>query len=109
MISKAKLVLIAALTVTGLAATPAFSQSFDEDEGTGNVLQSAYQSAAPAPAIRHARTRATSRNGLNALAMEPPRLQSRRAPLIQTPFESDDPAITGGGSVGYNELLRQEP
>jgi len=22
---------------------------------------------------------------------------------------SDDPALTGGGSVGYNQLLREEP
>jgi hypothetical protein len=24
------------------------------------------------------------------------------------PVDSDDPALTGGGSIGYNELLQQE-
>ena len=44
MTNKAKLALIAALAMTRLAATPAFGQSFDEDNGTGNVLPMAYQS-----------------------------------------------------------------
>ena len=108
MTKKAKLALIAALAVTRLAATPAFGQSFDEDDGTGNVWPTTYQSTAPEAAVRHASARATHRNGLDALAMEP-RPQSNFAPRIQTPVDSDDPAITGGGSVGYNELLREEP
>ena len=33
MTNKAKLALIAALALTRLAATPAFGQSFDEDDG----------------------------------------------------------------------------
>jgi hypothetical protein len=105
---KAKLALIAALAVTRLAATPAFGQSFDQDDGTGNVLPLAYQSTAPDPAARHAGTRAARRNGLDALAMER-RQRSNFAPRIQTPADSDDPAITGGGSVGYNQLLKEEP
>jgi len=109
MINKARLALIAALAVTGLAATPALGQSFDEDEGTGNVLQFSYQPTTPDTGIRHARAHAARRNGLNALAMEPRRLQSRSAPRVQAPFESDDPAITGGGSIGYNQLLKEEP
>ena len=111
MTNKAKLALIAALAVTRLAATPAFGQSFDEDDGTGNVLPFTYQSTATNAAdaaVRHAGARATHRNGLDAFAMEP-RPQSNFAPRIQTPVDSDDPAITGGGSVGYNELLREEP
>jgi hypothetical protein len=38
-----------------------------------------------------------------------PRRQSNFAPHIYMPADSDDPAITGGGSAGYNELLREEP
>ena len=60
MTNKAKLALIAALAVTRLAATPAFGQSFDEDDGTGNVLPFTYQSTAtnaPEAAVRSARRR----------------------------------------------------
>ena len=107
MTNKAKLALIAAIAVTRLAATPAFAQSFEAD-GTGNVLQMTYQSTAPDAAVRHSGARAARRNGLDAFAMEP-RPQSNFAPRIQTPVDSDDPASTGGGSVGYNQLLREEP
>ena len=108
MTKKAKLAFIAALALTRLAATPAFAQPFDEDDGTDNVLTFTSQSGAPVTAVRHASARATRRNGLDALAMEP-RRQSNFAPHIYMPADSDDPAITGGGSAGYNELLREEP
>ena len=36
MTKKAKLAFIAALALTRLAATPAFAEPFDEDDGTGN-------------------------------------------------------------------------
>ena len=107
MTNKAKLALIAAIAVTRLAATPAFAQSFEAD-GAGNVLQMTYQSTAQDAAVRHSGARAARRNGLDAFAMEP-RSQSNFAPRIQPPVDSDDPASTGGGSVGYNQLLREEP
>jgi hypothetical protein len=48
MTNKAKLALIAALAVTRLAATPAFGQSFDEGDRTGNVSPfTYYQSLTP--------------------------------------------------------------
>ena len=108
MTNKATLALIATLAVTSLAATPAFAQSFDEDDGTGNVLTLSAQSTAPHVAVRHASARTTHRNGLDAFAMEP-RRQSHFAPRVRTPVDSDDPAVTGGGSDGYNQLLREEP
>jgi hypothetical protein len=108
MINKVKVVLIAALAVTGLAATPAVAQSFDNDEGIGNVPPMTFQWAASDAAVRHAGVRANHRNGLGALAMEP-RPRSNFAPRIQTPVDSDDPALTGGGSIGYNQLLKEEP
>jgi hypothetical protein len=72
MINKAKLVLIAALTVTRFAATPAFGQSFDEDDGTGNALRFSYRQTAPDKAAsHHAPVHAARRNGMNSFAMEP--------------------------------------
>jgi hypothetical protein len=58
-------------------------------------------------AVRHAGARAARRNGLDAYAMER-RPQSNSAPRARMPVDSDDPALTGGGSIGYNELLQQE-
>jgi hypothetical protein len=81
--------------LTGIA-TPAFAQSFCTCEGTGNVLRFTnnpitYQNHAPAiPAI--------GQSGLLAFAMVPERPGA--------PFNSNDPTVTGGGSLGYNELLR---
>ena len=106
--TKAKLALIAALALTGLAASPAFAQSFDADDGTGNVLPFTSQSTAPGGAVRHASAHATGQNGRDAYAMEP-RPQSNSASRARTPVDSDDPAVTGGGSDGYNQLLREEP
>lgn len=108
MTSKAKLALIAAFALLRLASTPAFAQSFDEDNGTGNVLPYASQSTAPVAAVRHAGARASHRNGHSALAMEP-RSQSYFDPGIQGPVGSDGPTINGAGSAGYNELLKEEP
>ena len=65
------LVLIAALAVTRLAATPAFGQSFSRTYGTGNILPFSYEQIAPDVAVRHAGARAARRNGLDAYAMEP--------------------------------------
>ncbi|MGB9217068.1 MAG: hypothetical protein WCC42_17810, partial [Pseudolabrys sp.] len=71
MTNKATLALIAALAVTSLAATPAFAQSFDEDDGTGNVFPFSSQSIAPENASHHATVHAARRNGMNSFAMEP--------------------------------------
>ena len=82
------LITLAALSVI---ATPAFAQSFDPDNGTGNVLP--FSSGPTAP--QHSKI-AVRRSGLNAFAMVP------RTPSVSNP---NDPAATGGGSLGYNELL----
>lgn len=87
---------LATLTVLGVVATPAFAQSFCTCDGTGNVLKLTnnpitYQNKAPAIA-----TMAPS--GLGAFAM------AQRRP--GTLFNSNDPAAAGGGSIGYNETLR---
>ena len=52
MINKVRLALIGAVAVVGLAS-PAFAQSFDEDDGTGKVLPFSSQSIAPENASHH--------------------------------------------------------
>ncbi|MGA7390281.1 MAG: hypothetical protein WA322_04805 [Pseudolabrys sp.] len=81
------------LTVLGVFATPAFAQSFDPDTGTGNVLTFARTSVA-APQNEKI---AGGRRGLHSFAMVP---EPRSA------FNSESPQATGGGSLGYNEMLR---
>ena len=77
------------LAVMGLLtviATPAFAQSFDPDEGSGNALPFAYTS--------HVQGRVIARsNGEQAYAMAP------QKDISQDPYS---PANTGGGSEGYN-------
>ena len=83
------------LAVLTALATPAFAQSFCTCDGTGNVLKFAnnpitYQNQAPAiPAI--------GQSGLHAFAM---------VPGPSSAFNSNSPEATGGGSLGYNEMLR---
>ena len=104
MTNKAKLAIIVAIALTRVAATPAFGQSLDQND----VLSFSYQSAAPDAAARYAGARAARRNGLDTYAKDP-RPQWNFAPRARMPLDSDHPALTGGGSVGYNELLKQEP
>ena len=80
------------LAVLTAFATPAFAQSFDPDNGTGNVLSFSHKPTPPHKVITAARP-----SGLHSFAMVP---GSRPA------FNSDSPEATGGGSLGYNELLR---
>lgn len=90
---KKVLTILGALTVI---ATPAFAQSFCTCDGTGNVLKFTnspitYQNQPPAiPAI--------GEGGLHAFAMAPAHPGA--------PFNANDPAAAGGGSRGYNEMLR---
>jgi hypothetical protein len=107
MINRTKLILFAVAAVLRLAAAPAFAQSFDADEGTGNVLPISSQPVAAEIESHHAAAHTARRTGMDSYAMEP-RQQSNSAPHFRTPVDSDDPAFTGGGSIGYNELLQQE-
>jgi hypothetical protein len=101
MISLSKLALIAA--VTAAIATPAFAQSFDPEAGTGNALPFAYTPIAPQSgkfAVQQANHgKMTARqSGLHAFAM---------VPGTSSRGNSNDPALTGGGSSGYNQMLLQ--
>jgi len=80
------------LAVLTAFATPAFAQSFDPDNGTGNVLSFSHDSTAPHKVITAHRPR-----GLHSFAM---------SPGPNSAFNPDSPEATGGGSLGYNELLR---
>jgi hypothetical protein len=92
MISKWKVAAIIITTVAKMAiVSPAFAQSFDPDEGTGNVLMLNNQATVP-----HKQA-AVRRSGIDAFAM---------VPRVQAGVASEDPANTGGGSIGYNENLR---
>ncbi len=95
----AKLSFIGAVLAVGIAS-PAFAQSFDPEAGTGNVL--GFNSVQTAPQAQRATARPTRlaarRSGVNAFAMVP-------GAAGGTAY---DPAATGGGSVGYNQNIRNE-
>jgi hypothetical protein len=93
-------------------ASPAFAQAFDPEVGTGNVTPFSYTANAPRAdklAVRQGSqgkmaTRqssqgktANSRSGLHAFAMVPGGAQPG--------LNSNDPALTGGGRPGYNQML----
>ena len=103
---KSKLALIAAVAAV-IFASPALAQTINGGDETGNDSPYSYQPAASNAAVHHAGARAARRNGLDAYAMER-RLHANSAPRTRMPVDPDDPALTGGGSIGYNELLQQE-
>ena len=79
------------LAVLTAVATPAFAQSFDPDNGTGNVLPFSHKST------HDEGKTAIRQDGLRAYAT---------APFEGSIANSNAPAATGGGSPGYNEMLR---
>jgi hypothetical protein len=86
---KKYLTTLAMLTVF---ATPAFAQSFDPDTGTGNVLAFSHT-----PTAHQNGKIAGGRRGLHSFAM---------VPSSRSDFDSENSQATGGGSIGYNEMLR---
>jgi hypothetical protein len=96
------LAVIAAIAAAAVAL-PASAQSFDPEAGSGNVLSFSYgPTAAPNDtlAVRPAKPGkvAARQNGLHAFAM---------VPRGGTGGNANDPALTGGGSAGYNEMLQR--
>ena len=86
-----KLALIVAVAAVGIAS-PAFAEFFNAQEGTGE-LPFSYGSIAP-----HHGKIAVRQSGLHAFAS---------VPSPQGDPNPNDPALTGGGSVGYNQMLLQ--
>jgi len=82
-----KPLIAAALTV--FMASVSHAQSYDPDLGTGNSLSNNQSTILQ-------RNAANERNGLHAFAM---------VPHGKVGIQSDDPANTGGGSLGYNQML----
>lgn len=80
MIRKATLALIAVAAI----ASPALAQSWDPDNGTGNIV-TVFNGSAAQQATGH-------RSGRGAFAL--------------VPREAATPAIGGGYSSGYEELLK---
>ena len=83
------------LTIVGLLtviATPAFAQSYSHDFGTGNAIET--------PALEQQQAGRT--HAMSAFAQAP--VESTRSNAV---VDSDSAASTGGGSIGYNEELKQ--
>ena len=102
MTTLSKLALIAAIAAVGIAS-PASAQSFDPEAGSGNVLSFSYApSSAPNDQVAVRQTSqakvAGRQNGLHAFA---------RVPAGAAGGDANDPALTGGGSAGYNEMLQR--
>jgi hypothetical protein len=96
------LAVIATVAAAGIAS-PALAQSFDPEAGSGNIVPFSYAPIAAqndTVAVRqtsHAKI-AARQNGLHAFAM---------VPRSAAQGNANDPALTGGGSAGYNEMLQR--
>jgi hypothetical protein len=88
-----KTLIIAAL-VAGIA-TPAFAQSFDPDNGTGNIVWR------HAPAPQNVQVLPGGQTGDSAFASAPHMGAGTES------LKSGEVDHTGGGSIGYNENLKQ--
>jgi hypothetical protein len=84
--------LLTTLAVLTVIATPAFAQSFCTCDGTGNVLTFSHN-----PITLPNQSVAADESGLHSFAM---------VPSTRSASNSNDAAATGGGSLGYNEMLR---
>lgn len=98
MLTKSKIAVIAAVAALS-CASPALAQSFNRSDGTGNELPSYYDSQGGLHAgSEHMQSHiAVHRSSLNAFAS-----------VGRSGFASDEPSSTGGGSVGYNEMLQND-
>jgi hypothetical protein len=121
MINPSKLALIAVLVMS--AASPAFAQSFNKADGTGNELPFAYgpggtkptwtvppQNEQVAARPNSAGKVAVRQNGRNRFAVTG---TTGLYDYAAVPFGSgydaaNSPALTGGGSTGYNEMLLRD-
>ena len=94
MITKSKIAVIAAIAALSFAS-PALAQSFDNDFGTGNELPSYYDSQGGLHGGMPSAQFVANRGGMSAYAS-----------VGRSGFASE--SNTGGGSVGYNEMLKND-
>ncbi len=83
------------IIATGVSL-PAYAQSFDPDNGTGNLVAAV---TAPAPVVTGSVAR---HSGTDAYAMSARRKLNAEASYNAEPTGQDN----GTGSAGYNEMLR---
>ena len=83
--------LLTTFAVLTVIATPAFAQSFDPEAGTGNVLPFSHKTD------HNEGKTAVHQDAMRAFAT---------APFEGSVGNSNGPQSTGGGSTGYNEMLR---
>ena len=95
MVTKSKIAVLAAVAALS-CASPAFAQSFDSDFGTGNELPSYHD--------QNAALHAGNEHMQSQVAVH----RSAFASIGRVGFGSDSPSNTGGGSVGYNEMLQND-
>jgi len=84
--------LLTAFALLGTLVTPAFAQSFCNCNGADSVV-----SFDGNPTLLQSHKIAGRQRGLDSFATVP-----RSGPA----FNSEGPGATGGGSLGYNEMLR---
>jgi hypothetical protein len=94
---------VIATVVAAASALPASAQSFDPEAGSGNVVPFSYAPVAAQNDTAGVRQKSQGKiaarlNGLHAFAMVPRGAADGNA---------NDPALTGGGSAGYNEMLQR--
>jgi hypothetical protein len=122
MINTSKLALIAVLAVMS-AASPAFAQSFNKGDGTGNELPFAYGPGGTKPDWTVARQNeqiavrpsnpgkvAIRQNGRDRFAgVGTSGLYDYAAvPFASGSDAANSSALTGGGSTGYNEMILRD-
>jgi hypothetical protein len=83
--------ILTTLAVLTAIATPAFAQSFDPDNGTGNVLPFSHGATAT-----HNDRSAVNQSAARSFAAVP-----GFGSIVNAA-----PQATAGGSIGYNEMLR---
>jgi hypothetical protein len=120
MISKSKIALIAALAVS--IASPAFAQSFNKSDGTGNELPFAYGPGATkqtwtvvSPQNDQIAARQTGSNRFAVRQNSQTHVAAVRGSGLydyaaipvapRADASANSPALTGGGSTGYNQML----
>jgi hypothetical protein len=112
MINTSKLALIAVLAAMSVAS-PAFAQSFNKADGTGNELPFAYGPGGTKPAWTVPPQNdqiAVRQTGHNTFAAVPGRglYDYAAVPFASGSDAANSPAATGGGSTGYNEMLLRD-
>ena len=96
----AAIVAAATLAITSAA----FAQSFDPEAGTGNVVSEPVgQQAEPV----RAGLRAARFSGLYAFVPGRAGRTIVAAPSSAVAVDRNDPALTGGGSLGYNQTVER--